>query len=67
MFNAEDGDSTGLVGIATGYGQDDRGSIPGRGKRFFLLHNVKTGPGLYPAPYLMGTGASSPGGKVDGA
>jgi hypothetical protein len=28
------------VGILTGYGLDDRGSIPDRRKRFYLLHSV---------------------------
>jgi hypothetical protein len=41
-----------------GYGLDDRSSIPGRGKIFFL-HIVQTGAGAYP----MGTGGSIPGGK----
>jgi hypothetical protein len=26
-----------LIGIATGYGLDNRGSVPGRGKRFFCI------------------------------
>jgi hypothetical protein len=33
------------VGIVTGLQADNRGSIPGRGKRFFFLHSVKTGYG----------------------
>jgi hypothetical protein len=41
------------VGIATGYGLDGLGSIPGRGKRF--LHSVQTGSGPHPASYPMGT------------
>jgi hypothetical protein len=33
-----------ICGIATGYGLDGRGLIPGRGKIF--LHSVQTGSGL---------------------
>jgi len=48
-----------VVGIATGYGLDGRGSNPG-GARFSAL--VQTGPGAYPASCTMGTG-SFPGVK----
>jgi hypothetical protein len=54
------------VGIATGYGLDGRGSIPGRARRFYQLHNVKIGPGAHPASYLMGTGGSFPEVKRSG-
>jgi hypothetical protein len=54
------------VGIATGYGLDDRGSIPGRGKRFSLLPSVQTGSGVHPASYPVGTGALSIGVKRPG-
>jgi hypothetical protein len=41
------------VGIATGYGLADRGSILGRGKRCFFLPKVKTGSGVHQASYPM--------------
>jgi hypothetical protein len=50
------------VGIATGYGLDDRGggsSSPGRVKKFSLLHIV-------PTSYKMGTGGSFPRVKRQG-
>jgi hypothetical protein len=49
------------VGIATGYWLDGRGSILGRGKKCFPLHNVQTGSGAHRAPYPMGTGGSPAG------
>jgi hypothetical protein len=36
------------AGIATCWGLDGRGSIPGKGKRFSLLHSVQTGSGAHP-------------------
>jgi hypothetical protein len=56
-----------VVGIAIGYGLDDRGgrnSSPGRVKNF--LHVVQTGSGVHITSYLMGTGALSPGLKRSG-
>jgi hypothetical protein len=41
-----------------------RGSIPGRGKRIFSLHNIQTASGAHPAPHTMGTGECIPGGKA---
>jgi hypothetical protein len=35
-----------------------RGSIRGRGKRFFFSPNVQTGIGVYTSVYLVGTGDS---------
>jgi hypothetical protein len=35
-------------------------SIPGRGKRLSLLHNLHTGSVAHPASYTMGTGGSWP-------
>jgi hypothetical protein len=35
------------AGIATGYGMDGRGSIPGRDMDIYLLHSVKTGSGAH--------------------
>jgi hypothetical protein len=52
------------VGIALGYGLDDRGSIPGN---FSLNHRVQNGSGAHPASYQMGTRGSYPGGKAAGA
>jgi hypothetical protein len=48
-------------------GLECRGSIPGRGKGFSLLHNVQTGSEAHPASYLMGTGGSFAVGKAAGA
>jgi hypothetical protein len=45
------------VGIATGYGLDDRGV----GVR---VHVVQTGSGVHPTSYPMCTGGSFPGGKA---
>jgi hypothetical protein len=39
------------VCIAIGYELDGWGSIPDRGKRYFLLHSVQTGSGAHPASY----------------
>jgi hypothetical protein len=66
MFTSRSRDSA--VGIATGYGLDDRGvlgSSPGRVKNF--LHVVQTGSGVHPTSNPMGTGGSFPGGKAAGA
>jgi hypothetical protein len=52
------------IGIATGYGLDGRGSIPGRGREFFL-HSVRTDTGAYPASCLIVTEGSFLGGKDD--
>jgi hypothetical protein len=49
-----------LVGIATGYGLDGRGSIPGRGKRFFSTASMLA----HPASYPVGNGGSFPNGKT---
>ena len=42
------------VGIATDYGLDDRGSIPGEDE---IFPPVQTGPGAHPASCKMGTGS----------
>jgi hypothetical protein len=58
-----------LVGIATGYGLDDQGEwdFESRyGKTFSLLRIVKTGFGVHPTSYNMGTGVSFPGVKRQG-
>jgi hypothetical protein len=58
------------VGIALGYGLDDRGSgvrFPAGSGSFSLLHRVQYGSGAHPAAYPVGTRGSFPGGKVVGA
>jgi hypothetical protein len=52
------------VGIATGYGQDDRGfgvPSPGRGETFSLLYLVQTDSGAHPASSPIGTGDTAAG------
>jgi hypothetical protein len=60
----------GSIGIALGYGLDDRGSkvrfAAGAGN-FSLHHRVQKGSGAHPASYPMGTRVSFPGGKAAGA
>jgi hypothetical protein len=58
------------VGIALGYGLDDRGSrvrLPGGAGNFSLHHRIHNGSGFHPASYPMGTRGSFPGGKAAGA
>jgi hypothetical protein len=53
------------VGIALGYGLDDRGStvrFPARARNFSLHHRVQNGSGAYPA-----SRGSFPGSKAAGA
>jgi hypothetical protein len=48
----------GSVGIALGYGLDDRGSrvrFPAEAGNFSLHHRVQNGSGAHPASYPMGT------------
>jgi hypothetical protein len=55
------------VGIALGYGLDDRGSrvrFPVGAGNFSLHHRVQYGSGAHPASYPIGTRGSFPGGKV---
>jgi hypothetical protein len=58
------------VGIALGYGLNDRGSRvrfrAGAGN-FSLHHRVQNGSGAQPASYPKGTRDSSPGCKAAGA
>jgi hypothetical protein len=58
------------VGIALGYGLDDRGSrvrfAAGAGN-FYLHHRIQNGSGAHPASYPMGTRVSFPGDKAAGA
>jgi hypothetical protein len=55
------------ISIATGYEMDGRGSIPSRGRRFYIPHKVHTTSGAHPASYPTGSGGSFPRGKVAGA
>jgi hypothetical protein len=58
------------VGIALGYGLDDRGSrvrFPAGVGNFSLHHRVQNGSGAHPASYPMGTRGSFLGGKAAGA
>jgi hypothetical protein len=58
------------VGIALGYGLDDRGSrarFPARDGNFSLHHCVQNGSGAHPASYPMGTRGYFPAGKAAGA
>jgi hypothetical protein len=58
------------VGIALGYGMDDRGSrilFPAGTGNFSLHHRVQNGSGPHPATYPMGTRGSFPGDKAAGA
>jgi hypothetical protein len=58
------------VGIATGYGLDDRGSrvwFPAGAGSVSPHRRVQNGSGTHSASYPMGTGGSFPGGKADGA
>jgi hypothetical protein len=55
------------VGIALGYGLDDRGCrvrFPAVAGNFSLHHRVQNGSGSHPASYPMGTSGSFPGGKA---
>jgi hypothetical protein len=57
------------VGIALGYGLDDRGSwvrFPAGAGNFSLHHRIQNGSGAHPASYTMGTRGSFPGGKAAG-
>jgi hypothetical protein len=58
------------VGIALGYGLDDRGSrfrFPAGAGNFSLHNRVQNGSGAHPASYPMDTRSSFPGGKAAGA
>jgi hypothetical protein len=58
------------VGIALGYGLNDRGSrdrFPAGAGNFSLHHRVQNGSGAHPASYPMGSRGSFAGGTVAGA
>jgi hypothetical protein len=56
------------VGIATGYGLDGPGSIPGSVRFFFKMFLFSTASrlalGVHPASYPTGAGGDFPGGKT---
>jgi hypothetical protein len=57
------------VGIALGYGLDDRGSrvrFPAGARNFSLHHRIQNGSRTHRASYPMGTRGSFPGGKAAG-
>jgi hypothetical protein len=56
---------SGYLGIETVYGWMTGIRFPA-GTRHFSLHSVKTGSGVKPASYPVGTGGSFPGGKAAG-
>jgi hypothetical protein len=58
------------VGIALGYGLNDRGSrirFPAGAGNLSLHHRVQNGSGAHPASYPVGTRGSFPGSKAAGA
>jgi hypothetical protein len=55
------------VGIALGYGLDDRSWIPCEAGDFSLHHSVQNGSEAHPASYPIGTRGSFSGGKAAGA
>jgi hypothetical protein len=69
MMKMESCDSS--VGIALGYGLDDRSSVgvrfPAGAENFSLHHRVQNGSGAHPTFYPMGTSGSFPGVKAAGA
>jgi hypothetical protein len=65
LLHIESRDSS--VGIALGYGLDDRSSrvrFPAEAGNFSLHHRVQNGSGAHPVSYLMGTRGSFPGDKA---
>jgi hypothetical protein len=63
LFNSRDSS----VGIALGYGLDDRRSrvrFPAGAGNFYLHHRLQNGSGAQPASYPIGTRGSFPGGKA---
>jgi hypothetical protein len=59
-------DRNSAVGTVTSYKLDDRGifvRLLARARNFYLLPNVQTGYGAYPASYSIGTGRYFPGNK----
>jgi hypothetical protein len=59
-----------LVGIALGYGLDDRGSrvrFLARAGHFSLHHRIQNGSEAHPVSFPVGIRGSFPGGKAAGA
>jgi hypothetical protein len=59
VMNSFRGSRDSSVGIALGYGLDDRGSrvrFPAEAGNFSLHHRIQNGSGAHPASYLMGRG-----------
>jgi hypothetical protein len=52
------------VGIATGWTTEGSEFESRLGKEFSLLHVVRTGSGVHPTSYTVGSGGSFPGGKA---
>jgi hypothetical protein len=55
------------IGIALGYGLDDRGSrvgLPAGAGNFSLHHRFQNSSGVHPVSYPMGTRGSYPNGKA---
>jgi hypothetical protein len=52
------------VSIVSDHGLDGRGSIPDRGRGFFLQPLVQTSSGAHPVSYTISTGGFFPGGKA---
>jgi hypothetical protein len=68
FFHSKCRDSS--VGVATGYGLDDRmigGRFPPGASNFSLPHHVQTSSGAHAASYPIGTGDFFPGSKAVGA
>jgi hypothetical protein len=65
LYNSKSRDSS--VGIALGYGLDERVRFPAGAGNFSLHHHVQNGSGANPASYPMDTRGSFPGGKAAGA
>jgi hypothetical protein len=68
-YSVFSGSRDSLVGIALGYGLDDRGSrvrFPAGVGNFSLHHRVQNGSGAHPASCRMGTRGSFPGVKRPG-
>jgi hypothetical protein len=62
MYEGQSRDSS--VGIALGYGLDDRGSrvrFPVGAGNYSVHHRLQNGSGVYPASYPVGTRGSFPG------